>query len=677
MRATRRLKAFAFFVLVVVAFMLARPRRPAAAQITVPPGLNKIQHFVFIMQENRSFDSYFGTYPHADGLPPVCLSAPQLQNCVAPYHDTNNANRGGPHGWNNSSGSVNNGAMDGFLAQSFAAGIPADCKSPWANCTPGTDPRDVMGWHDYRELPNYWSYANLYVLQDRLFESVASYSLPAHLYMLAGQSGGYVGNGAQGQLTCCTPDQPQSYSFPEITELLTSGQISWKYYVTSGTIPDSEDGEAIGPPPAQQQIPKLYNYWNPLPAFPAVKNDPTQWNRLVDTAQFYADAMNGALPQVSWVIPSNPISEHPPSGVREGMAYVTGLVNAVMNGPQWDTTAIFVSWDDWGGFYDHVYPPPVDQYGLGIRTPGLVISPYARQNFIDHKTYSFESWLKIVEERFQVSSMTARDNTANDMIDAFDFTQSPRPPRPLTPSTTGAPYPPSPQTITYPSNTLVVVNPATGGYSLAPGSIVSAYGKNLAGAIAIAQSPALGTALGGVTVLVTDGAGNSAPAPLYYVSPSQVNFVLPANVGSGVATVAVSNSGGTVSGNALVYAVAPTLFSADGYGSGFAAALAISGPNFSYVAQCGSSGCTPNPIDPSSGSVYLSLFGTGIRNGSSVSVLIGGENATVTYHGPQNTYPGLDQINVLIPSDLKGRGRQDVVATVNGQASNPLWIMFR
>ena len=114
-------------------------------------------------------------------------------------------------------------------------------------------------------------------------------------------------------------------AFLRLQELLTSSQISWKYYVTSGTIPDTEDGEAIGPPPAQQQIPKLYNYWNPLPAFPAVKNDPTQWNRLVDTAQFYADAMNGALPQVSWVIPSNPISEHPPSGVREGMAYVTGL----------------------------------------------------------------------------------------------------------------------------------------------------------------------------------------------------------------------------------------------------------------------------------------------------------------------------------------------------------------
>ena len=114
----------------------------------------------------------------------------------------------------------------------------------------------------------------------------------------------------------------------------------------------------------------------------------------MDTAQFYKDARDGNLPQVSWVIPSSNVSEHPPAGVREGMAYVTGLVNAVMEGPDWDTTAIFLSWDDWGGFYDHVAPPKVDEYGYGIRVPGIVISPYAKQGYIDHNTYSFESWLK-------------------------------------------------------------------------------------------------------------------------------------------------------------------------------------------------------------------------------------------------------------------------------------------
>ncbi|HMA33702.1 MAG TPA: alkaline phosphatase family protein, partial [Chloroflexia bacterium] len=163
----------------------------------MPAGLEKIQHFVFIMQENRSFDSYFGTYPGADGLPAgVCLADPAGGPCVAPYHDTNDVNRGGPHGWDNAQADINSGAMDGFLAQSYrgrSAPGQGGCRPPAPNCTPGRDPHDVLGWHDYHEIPNYWNDAHLYVLQDRMFESVASYSLPAHLYMLAAQSGGYVG----------------------------------------------------------------------------------------------------------------------------------------------------------------------------------------------------------------------------------------------------------------------------------------------------------------------------------------------------------------------------------------------------------------------------------------------------------------------------------------------------
>jgi len=123
------------------------------------------------------------------------------------------------------------------------------------------------------------------------------------------------------------------------------------------------------------------------------------------------------------------------------MAYVTGLVNAIMECPDWNSTAIFISWDDWGGFYDHVPPPRIDQYGLGIRVPGLVISPYAKENYIDHNTYSFESWLKIVEERFDVQPMTARDNNALDMINSFDFTQQPRAPIILSVTRGGSAYP--------------------------------------------------------------------------------------------------------------------------------------------------------------------------------------------------------------------------------------------
>jgi phospholipase C len=411
-----------------------------------PAGLDKIDHFVFIMQENRSFDSYFGTYPGADGIPAGATVPGPLGNLVAPYHDAADINRGGPHGWDNAWADIDGGKMDGFLRESWKS-VRVRPNAPNApNATIVGNPRDVLGYHDWREIPNYWSYAKLYVLQDRMFESVASYSLPAHLYMLAAQSGGYTG---RDPFTNLPQPYPRVYEFPEITELLQSGTIDWKYYVTSGTIPDTEDGHVVGTIPAQTQDPKRYTLWNPLPAFPSVRGDAGEWNRLVDTSEFYTDCKTGQLPQVCWVIPSGAVSEHPPAGVREGMAYVTGLVNAVMQSPDWPHTAIFIAWDDWGGFYDHVVPPKVDTYGYGLRVPALVISPYAKQGYTSSQTLSFESWLKLAEERYGISPMTDRDRNANDMRDAFDFTQQPRPPVLLSATTSGSPYPPSPQPIAH------------------------------------------------------------------------------------------------------------------------------------------------------------------------------------------------------------------------------------
>ena len=414
---------------------------PVPATSVKLQGLDKIKHFVFIMQENRSFDHYFGTYPGANGIPPgVTLKDPKDGTMVAPFHDTGDINRGGPHDWDNAQGSINKGKMDGFVIESYKAINP---NGIFANpaVAEGKNPKDVMGYHDYHEIPNYWDYAQLYVLQDAMFESVASYSLPAHLYMLAAQSGGYYSGLGQAQ--------PTTYNFPEITELLTSGKINWKYYVTAGSEPDTEDAHVVGSQSEEEQAPNKYSLWNPLPAFPAVQDNPTERARLQGTAQFYTDAQAGTLPEVSWVIPSGAVSEHPPCSVKAGMVYVTGLVNAVMQGPDWDSTAIFISWDDWGGFYDHVAPPQIDEMGLGIRVPGLVISPYAKQSYIDHNTYSFESWLKIVEERFNVHPMTARDTQAKDMIDAFDFTQKPRAPVILSPTEKGSVYPQTLQTISH------------------------------------------------------------------------------------------------------------------------------------------------------------------------------------------------------------------------------------
>jgi uncharacterized protein (TIGR03437 family) len=634
---------------VMLALFLVSDRRAhtqTAPPPPAPPGLQKIQHFVFIMQENRSFDHYFGTYPGAEGLPPgVCVPNPKGP-CVAPYHDAQLVNQGGAHNWANALNCIDGGLMDGFIAG--ASGPPGD----------------VMGWHDSRELSNYWDYAQLYVLQDRLFESITSYSLPAHLYMLAAQSGGYIGTGQP---------KPASYSFAEITELLGSGKIDWRYYVNRGKTAGAADG-GVADVDADETT---YSFWNPLPAFPVVKNDPTQFSRLTDATQFYTDAQNGTLPQVSWVIPNSDLSEHPPGSIGTGMNYVTGLVNAVMNSPLWSSTAIFIAWDDWGGFYDHVDPPQVDQYGLGIRVPGLVISPYARQGYVDHKTYSFESWLRIIEERFAVMPMTARDNTANDMSDAFDFTQQPRAPVLLTGS--GSPYPPTPQQVIHPAGTLVTTNTAYGTYAVAPETIASSYGSNLAASSKQASSQPLPASLGGVTVTVTDASGGVFPVGLFYVSPNQVNWLIPKGAASGVATVTLANGSAKFSGTALISSTAPGLYSANQIGQGPASAQVTNGQAYSNTFHCNSSqNCTLIPINVTS-QPYLILYGTGIRGASqaNVSVKIGNVSAPVTYAGPQGSYAGLDQVNVSLPATLQGRGQLVVTVTVNSQATNMGQLLFQ
>jgi phospholipase C len=615
-----------------------------------PPGLEKIQQFVFIMQENRAFDHYFGTYPGAEGMPPgVCLPNP-AGACIAPYHNPAVVNQGGAHTNAAALTCIDGGLMDGFL--------------------PGSG-GDVMGWHDYHEIPNYWSYANLYVLQDRLFESVVSFSLPAHLYMLAAQSGGYVGGTGQGY--------PTSYGFPEITLLLGSGKINWRYYVNRGMAAgaaDLNDGDT-------NVDETTYTFWNPLPAFPAVKNNPAQFARLTDATQFYTDAQNGALPQVSWVIPNSVQSEHPPGSITDGMNYVTSLVNAVMNSPQWNTTAIFIAWDDWGGFYDHVTPPSVDQYGLGIRVPGLVISPYSRQGYVDHKTYSFESWLRLVEERFGVIPMTARDNTANDMTDAFDFTQQPRPGVMLNPA--GSPYPPALQALSHPAGALSATNSAYGTYALAPDAIASLYGAGLASSTQVASSLPLPVSLGGVTVNVQDSAGTVRPAPLFFVSPNQVNCLIPNGTASGVATITVSGTSGgaAFSGAAMIAGTAPGLYSVNAAGFGPTAAQVANGSSYSDTFQCNSSGqCSLTPIVVGTGAkpTVLILYGTGIRNVSSlagVSVTIGNVQAPVLYAGAQGQYAGLDQVNVSLPAALAGRGQLVVTVTADGQTSNMGELAFQ
>jgi phospholipase C len=425
-------------------------------EIGLVPGLAKIKHVVLIQQENRSFDSYFGTFPGADGLSGthVCLPA-AAGPCVRPYVDHHDVNGGGPHGDVSSASDIDGGRMDGFLRNAeLARKGCAQIADPACSHSTG---RDVMGYHVESDIPNYWAYARTYTLQDHMFEPIASWSLPSHLYGVSewsarchtrdpmscrnsitqpfrsGPNNGYIGRGR-------VPLNRAKYSWTDLTYLLHGSNVSWGYFVQPGYEPDCDDDQAITCPKRKQNATTL-GIWNPLPNFETVRQD-HQLGNIQPTVNFRRDAVRGTLPAVSWVVPSARDSEHPPSKVSSGQSYVTSIINAIMKGPDWDSTAIFVTWDDWGGFYDHVQPPKVDANGYGLRVPGLVISPYARRGYVDHQTLSFDAEVRFIEDVFLGSQrldpatdgrpdprISVRENAPQlgNLVQDFDFSQAPSP----------------------------------------------------------------------------------------------------------------------------------------------------------------------------------------------------------------------------------------------------------
>jgi len=514
-----------------VLYGLASARPPAAQGLAAADaGISKIKHIVIIMQENRSFDSYFGTFPGADGIPmrdgvpTVCLPDPAGGTCVRPYHDPADRNAGGPHSQSNASADINGGKMDGFLGQAVKAA--KNCAPNDPACSAG-NATDVMGYHTGQDIPNYWTYAKDFTLQDHLFESNSSWSLPSHLYMVSEWSAkcSQAGNpqscinalqnpglppdfttairntligkcrlglqnsacqsallaagitpematqlhalilkdckGADSYLSCQSAIDkaaipaalkqrllaaaqklaPPDYAWTDLTYLLHQQNVPWRYYVFNGTEPDCENDAAMTCAPVAQNA-KTPGIWNPLPYFDTVRQD-GQLGNIQSLDNFYADAKKGTLPAVSWIDPTGSVSEHPPALVSAGQSYVTGLINSVMQSPDWSSTAIFLSWDDWGGFYDHVVPPTVDQNGYGLRVPGIVISPYARQGFIDHQTLSQDAYVKFIEDDFlhgqRLDPLTdgrpdprpdVREDSSvlGDLAKDFDFQQRPAAP---------------------------------------------------------------------------------------------------------------------------------------------------------------------------------------------------------------------------------------------------------
>ena len=460
-RYSGALAVVASLVLIILLHPLfARSKKPGEL------GIHKIKHVIIIMQENRSFDNYFGTYPGAEGIPMkggspvVCNPDPKNGGCVKPYHNTQDVNGGGPHGATASLADIHGGKMDGFVAQA---------ESGNKGCGPTNDPActnsrvtDVMGYHDESDIPNYWAYARRFVLQDHMFEPNASWSLPAHLFEVSAWSA-----------YCTQHDKPESckneldapgmppdfpprmsprfggarngppgsspiYAWTDLTYLLHQHHVTWGYYVVKGTEPDCEDDSERNCPPVKQNA-GTPGIWNPLPYFDTVKDD-GELSNIQPIENFYTQASKGTLPEVVWVVPSGQVSEHPPARISVGQSYVTALINAVMKGPNWKDCAIFLAWDDWGGFYDHVAPPTVDENGYGLRVPALVISPYARSGFIDKQTLSFDAYLKFIEDDFlgglRLDPKTdgrpdprpsVRENAAQlgDLVRDFDFNRPP------------------------------------------------------------------------------------------------------------------------------------------------------------------------------------------------------------------------------------------------------------
>jgi len=354
-----------------------------------------INHTVIILQENHTFDNYFGTFPGADGVTSGVTSA-GLTVSLAPLPDMDYSNL--CNSWDCALRAMNGGKMDSF--DLIGGGLSAYTQA------------------SQQQIPHYWEYAQHFVLADRYFTSVHGPSLPNHLFTLAAQSGGTIDNeSASGGGVACdgTPSgtvtvidangtrtqQSPCFDFMTMPDLLEAAGISWKYYIEGGT--------------------------GVLGVIRHIRNSPMWTQNQGTTAQFLKDAQSGQLPAVSWLITPYPDSEHPPNSTCTGESQTVEFINAIMQGPAWNSTVIFVTYDDFGGFYDHVPPPQVDQNGLGPRVPLLIISPFAKPGYISHTLYEHSSMLKFIETRYHLPSLTARDAVANNMLDSFDFRQPPQP----------------------------------------------------------------------------------------------------------------------------------------------------------------------------------------------------------------------------------------------------------
>ena len=361
-----------------------------------------IEHVLVLMQEDVTFDHYFGTYPGANGTPagftlPRDPDAPE-KGRVAPYKLDVTRTISLPHSEKAMRSAFNGGSADGFVraAEQFGA----------------EDGALSLGYYDHNEIPFYWNLANEYVLADSWFSSVMGPSFTNHMYLYAASTGGY------------TSVPEEGMEIRTIFDALEEAGVSWKVYVQRYA-PDANFRNAaarLGLIPEAAQL-----IWIPLLGIPRFVDDPGLSSRIVDLSEYYDDLKNDSLPAVSF-IKANGFSEHPPGDIVLGQYASTDLLGSLMRSNSWDSSAFILTWDEWGGWFDHVSPPQVDKDGYGFRVPALIVSPYARRGYIDSTVYDHTSILKFIEWLFELPPLTKRDAQANNLLGAFDFTQPPRPP---------------------------------------------------------------------------------------------------------------------------------------------------------------------------------------------------------------------------------------------------------
>ncbi len=370
-----------------------------------------IKHIVVIVMENRSFDNLYWNYPGADSFTSCPLDSgghcvPMVQRTLAQPYDFSHSHKQ----W---LVAYDGGKMDGFdLQQEITHGHPFIPELAYSYSDPST-------------IAPYITLAQQYVLADKMFQSNTGPSMPAHHYLIAGQSPFADNNATNPPWGCDSPAgttvtyiDPNTgkelkygfpcFDYPTLVDELDAAHLSWRYY-----------------------SPKLAYDWNAYDAISHIRNGAdwgaTDFRYGSHFTAAASDFLAGKLQRMTWLVPTDEESDHSGDKLGDtGPAYVTSLVNAIGEGPAWNSTAIFITWDDWGGWYDHVTPPQLDVYGLGFRVPLLVISPYAKAGYVSHVQHEFGSILHFAEETLGLPSLGATDARADDLSDCFDFTQSPR-----------------------------------------------------------------------------------------------------------------------------------------------------------------------------------------------------------------------------------------------------------